>query len=237
MDIILVEPEIAGNIGAIARVMKNFRYERLVLVQPQCDITSAEAKNRAKHANDVLENATVVSSLNELTKEYDYLIGTTGAIGNDYNIKRSPLTPRLLARKVGHFTSKAKAGLVFGRESQGLSNDELSQMDFVVHIPTHEVYPIMNLSHAVAVILYEIYVQKNNEKMNKKFTPITMKDKKILLEMIDSILDSMHFQKGEDQKETQKLVWKQLLGKAMLTRREAFALMGFFRKLQPQDKK
>lgn len=231
MDVVLVEPETAGNVGAIARVMKNFRYSQLVLVNPQCDITSDEARNRAKHANDILNNAKTVSSLDELT--YDYLIGTTGSIGNDFNIKRSPLTPRLLSRKVGGFTSRVKAGLVFGRESQGLSNDELKKMDFTVHIPTHEVYPIMNLSHAVAVVLYEIYIAKNNEKMTKKFTPINNKDKQILLEMIDSILDSMTFQKGEDQKDTQKMVWKQLFGKAMLTRREAFALMGFFRKLQP----
>lgn len=237
MDVILIEPEIAGNVGAVARSMKNFACKNLVLVNPICDPDSEESRNRAKHANDVLDDTMIYNSIDDLKTSYDYLIGTTGKLGNDYNIKRSPLSPKQLAKKLGKLTSRSKVGIVFGRESQGLSNEELEKCDYTVSIPSNDKYPILNLSHAVTIFLYEIYQEKNSGKLLKQFTPINAKDKSIILEMIDEVLDGMNFLKGDNQKETQQKVWHQMIGKAMMTRREAFSIMGFFRKLLPKNSK
>ncbi len=221
--IILLEPENPGNIGAVARVMRNFGFRNLVLIDPKTGITE-ETRCRAKHAQSVIDNARIedISFLDTL----DILVGTTAKAGTDYNIPRSPLSPNELAKKL---PGKGRIGLLFGREGIGLTNDELKRSDFTVIIPASARYATLNISHAVAIVLYELF-QKNAEKSStSQITPISRKDKEILLDYIDESLDSMIFS-TPDKKQTQKTVWKRVVGKAMLTKREAFALIGYFKK-------
>jgi tRNA/rRNA methyltransferase len=227
MDIVLVEPEIAGNIGAVARSMKNFGFKKLILVNPQADPKSEEAICRAKNAQEVLKKAKIVSSLDKL--KYDTMIGTSGKLGSDYNIARTPTTPRELAEEVSHL-KKTKIALCFGRESHGLTNEELEQMDYLVHIPSNDAYPVLNLSHAVTILLYELAQSQYSETLKDQFKPLSKKDKDILLSLTDEILDNLEFQR-ESKKETQHLLWKKLIAKSFLSRREGFSLMGFLRKI------
>ncbi len=227
MDIILVEPEIAGNIGAVARSMKNFGFTKLILVNPQCDHKSSETICRAKNAQDVLKKAKVITSLDKL--KYDYRIGTSGKLGSDYNIMRSPTTPKELAKSIAALKRDAKIALCFGRESSGLTNEELATMDFLVHIPADDAYPVLNLSHAVTIILYELYTHTSDDIL-ERYKPMQQKDKNVILDLTDDILDRLHFAMPS-KKETQKLLWKKMVGKSFLTRREGFALMGFLRKV------
>jgi len=83
--IILMEPENEGNVGAIARVMKNFGFKNLVMINPKTEITEV-TKARAKHAQDILNNAKITNS--SFLKTMDTLIGTTAKVGTDYNITR-----------------------------------------------------------------------------------------------------------------------------------------------------
>ncbi len=93
--VILLEPVVPGNVGAVARAMKNFEFARLVLINPHCDHLCDEARNRAKHSQEVLENAEVNDFF--VVDDYDYLVATTAKLGTDYNISRSPLLPEELA--------------------------------------------------------------------------------------------------------------------------------------------
>ena len=88
----------------------------------------------------------------------------------------------------------------------------------------------MNISHATSIILYELSKKTGKEKINEHINFATKKDKEIILRYVNKALDKMEFSTKE-KKETQKIVWKRIVGKAMLTKREAFALMGFLRKL------
>jgi TrmH family RNA methyltransferase len=227
LSIVLIGPEHPGNIGAIARVMDNFNLTSLFLVHPQCDHLSEEATNRATHGITILKKAKTIP-LQKL-KSFDVIIGTTARVGTDYNIRRSPLLPTDLARKISQIKSK-KIALVFGRESRGLSNDEIALCDFLVTIPTAKKSPTLNLSHAVAIILYELSRQQLSDELLSPFAPISNDEKKILYSLIDKRLDAMTFPTPH-KRETQKKVWRHVLGKAMLTKREAFALLGFFKKL------
>lgn len=222
MDIILLEPETPGNIGAVARVMMNFGFTNLVLVHPLCDHLSKESQDRAKHARDILKKAKIVD-LNAL-KKYHTLIGTTAQLGTDYNIPRSPLPPEQLSKIV---PDKKDVGILFGREGSGLSNKEIELCDFVVTIPTSKQYQTMNLSHSVAVICYELSKHKENITSHIRFA--TSADKKQLLKMIFVRLNAIKFS-NKTKKETQKKIWKRIVAKSFLTKREAFGLMGFFRK-------
>ncbi|MFC1648166.1 RNA methyltransferase [Nanoarchaeota archaeon] len=225
MDVVLIEPQIPGNIGAVARAMKNFGFNKLVLVSPCCSKDDIEAKNRAKHANDILDNAKIAKK--GCLDEYDYVIGTTSRLGGENNIARSPASPKEMAALM---KAKTNIALVFGRENDGLTNDEIAQCDFLVTIPTHPDYPAMNLSHAVTVLLYEINNAIGEARIGEDIVPIDKVHKDQLIKLIDSAVDAMEW-RTETRRENQKIIWRKIIGKAMLTNREAQALMGLFRKI------
>ena len=234
LSIILVETEHAQHIGAICRVMANFGINTLILINPQCKKNDWEALKRAKHESASILNNAMLADMSIL-KTFDYLVGTTARNGRDYNIPRSPMTPEEFSEWIHKNRiledQKVRVGLVIGREGHRLSNEELLQCDSVVTIPTHPEYVTMNISHAVAVLLYEIYKKLGTEKMDKKFPKAVIKEKEVIMHVLEEVIAKEAF-KSESKRETQRRVWKKLIGKAMLTKREAFALIGFLRKMQ-----
>ncbi len=216
LSVILVEAKNSGNVGAIARSMANFGFSKLILVNPRCKHLSQTARNRAKWAQDVLKKAKVVNKIPKV----DTLIATTAKLGSDYNIPRVPISPKQLSK-----VAKGNIGLLFGRESIGLTNEEIQQADFVVSIPASKKYPVMNLSHAVTILLYEI--SKEDHTFHIKLA--TEADKRQVLKLLNQKMKSMDF-KTKEKKQTQIKVWKRMISKSFLTRREAFALMGFLKK-------
>lgn len=229
ISVILTEPEWPSNIGAVARVMANFDFTELILINPKCKIDDLDAVMRAKHALPILKKAKVKDF--SYLKKFDYLIATTSKLGSDYNIPRSPITPEQLAEKIKKIDlKKNNIALLFGREGEGLHNDEIKKCDFIVTIPDSVKYPAMNLSHAVGIVLYELFKNMKKEKTGESISLIDKKEKDNLLKLINSVIDKLHFATKE-KKETQKILWKRLIGKSFLTKREAFALFGFFRKI------
>ncbi|MBW2999147.1 RNA methyltransferase [Candidatus Woesearchaeota archaeon] len=227
ISIVLIEPENEGNVGAIARAMANFDLKNLVLIKPKCDHLVKEALDRAKHAKQILKKAKVKDF--SCLEKFDYVIGTTSKIGTDYNIPRCPLEPEKAAEKIAQIKSK-KIAIVFGREGIGLTNKEILKCDFTITIPSSKKYFTLNISHAAAVIFYELHRKLAKEKITSHIIPVSKEEKQQLMKMLKKVLDNMEFSTKE-KKETQKRVWKRIIGKACLTNREAFALMGFFRKL------
>jgi len=224
ISIILIEPELSENVGFIARAMKNFGLKNLVLIEPKCSLD--KAIKTAKHAKDVLKKAKVEKK--GYLDKFDYLIGTTSKLGTDYNIPRSPLTPEQLAEKIKD--KKNKIAILFGRESIGLTNKEILKCDFVVTIPASRKYSALNISHAATVIFYELF-KRAKEKSNSHIVSAGKKEKDVLFKEINKLLGRVEFSTKE-KKETQKKVWKRVIGKAFLTKREIFALIGFFKKLK-----
>lgn len=231
MKIILVETEKSGNLGAVARVMSNFGFKDLVLVNPKCRKQSQEARNRAKHAQDILKKARVVKSIPRLHT----LIATTAQLGTDYNIPRCPISPEQLKEMIASKPDLwGKIGLVFGPEGEGLSNKEISKCDFVVTIPTNKQYPVLNLSHSVAIVLYELSKvitdgKDGNENVSSHIIPASELDKKQIMKLLNRAIKKIDFCTAQ-KRETQRIVWKRVVSKSFLTKREAFALMGFLRK-------
>lgn len=154
--IILVEPAGALNVGSVARVMKNMGFRHLVLVNPQCDLTSAEARQMAVRGIDVLEAAQIVTSLPEALIGCQRAIATTGADRTALNVPlehpRAALPWLLESDPATPITS----ALIFGREDRGLSKEELNYAQRFVQIPTHADYLSLNLAQAVAICCYEL---------------------------------------------------------------------------------
>lgn len=230
LSIVLIEPEYPSNIGAIARAMANFDFNDLVLIHPKCNHLDKEAILRAKHSSfKILKNAKIrdFSYLNS----FDYLVGTTSRIGTDYNIPRSPINIERFLKILNKINNKkAKIALLFGRDGAGLNNREIQKCDFIVSIPTSPKYAALNISHAAAILLYEIFKNSKNSKIGENIAFANKKDKDVVLNYVCRALDKMSFQ-TKTKKETQKKIWKRVIGKSMLTRREAFALCGFFKKI------
>ena len=235
VTIVLISPETAGNVGAVARSMANFAANKLVIVNPKCDHLSKQALDRASHADKILKKADVIKETdikkleNKIRKYGNHIIATTSKLGNDYNILRSVEHINIVAKK----TTKKDSNIVllFGRESNGLTNEEIEIADFATTIPTSEKYPVINLSHAVTICLYEIYTNVNNEKIKLNVPKQAQKTElKQLSKLVNKTIDNMVFLR-ETQDKTQRLVWKKLLSKLMLSRREAYALMGYFKKI------
>jgi tRNA/rRNA methyltransferase len=153
--IVLVEPAGARNVGSIARVMKNFGLTRLVLVNPQCDRLSTEARHMAVHAGDVLEAAEEVATLPEALVGCQKAIATTArsrALATDLELPEVAL-PWLIESE----SQTIATALIFGPEDRGLSNDELNYAQRFIRIPSSPTYPALNLAQAVAVCCYELY--------------------------------------------------------------------------------
>ena len=229
ISVILIEPENAGNLGAIARAMANFGLKELVLINPKCDIMSKEAMDRAVHAKNIL-NEVITGDIDILSK-FDYLIATTAKLGTDYNIPRSPVTPRQLAETLAGISTRSKIGLVIGRESTGMTNNEIRICDFVCTIPAFEKYPTLNISHALTILLYEIFTAAGEKKIGEQIIPAGKPEKDAFFKELHKLLDEIEFSTKE-KRETQKIVWQKLIGKSFLTKRELFSLFGFVRKLK-----
>lgn len=151
--VVLVNTTHPGNIGAAARAMKNMGVSELVLVDPVADIDS-EAIVRASGATDILEHARTVPDLESAVSDCSLVIGTSA---RSRHIPWPLCNPRECADKAA---SAAKAGnriaLVFGRESSGLTNEELQRCHAHVHIPTNPEYSSLNVAAAVQVLCYEM---------------------------------------------------------------------------------
>lgn len=222
--IILAEPEHPGNIGAICRVMANFGAKDLVLINPKTEITQ-EAHNLAKNAQSILNNARIADW--KVLSEFRVVAATAGIRTSDLNMHRSPLTPRQAAEKLAGGKGVA---LLFGRERNGLTNAELAKADFVITIPTTSEYTSMNLSHAVAVMLYECYLLHGAA----SFAPIPAKRKQVLFDKMDAFLTELEFP-TEGKRNTQKKIWKNILGRTIFSAAEAQACLGFFRAIEKRQ--
>ncbi|HXW36682.1 MAG TPA: RNA methyltransferase [Nitrososphaerales archaeon] len=149
VSVTLVEPRYPVNVGYVARVMKNFGVESMFLVRPSVDM--AVAAIYAAHGADVLEKARVVS-WSKLRKSNEVLIATTAIRAKRRsNIVRRGVTPEDAMNSVPLAKSTS---IVFGRETTGLTNEEIRACDITTVIATGSRYPTLNISHAAAILLY-----------------------------------------------------------------------------------
>jgi len=221
--VVLVEPLYSGNVGSVARVMRNFGFSELVLLNP-C-VLDNPARVMAVHAYDIIENARIEFSLEDALAGSNTIIGTTGLAGKtDNKHMRTPaLSPRELKQKL---TGKSgTVSLIFGREDRGLMNEELEFCDIVVNIPTNPEYTSMNLSHAVAVVLYELCDVEGGEVYLADHFDI-----ELLYEHIDEVLTDIEYKEHKEDKT--KLMLRRIFGRAELTGREVQTLRGILRRIQ-----
>jgi len=222
VDIVLVEPLYEGNVGFAARVMKNFGFTNLVLINP-CELGN-EAKARASHARDVLESAERIT-LDEVFERSAVTIATTGTLGKSVtNPMRMPFySPSELRDIIAPINGRIS--ILFGRENWGLNNEEISKADLICTIPTSEIYPIINISHAVGILCYELaHLPRGEYRLASRF------EMDYLFSHISSFLDRISH--PPEKRATTLLLVRRILGRTLLTAREASTLHGLLRRTE-----
>jgi len=218
--LVLVEPESDGNIGFVSRAMKNFGLKDLVLVKPKAPL-GEEIKAYSMHGYDVYEQSKIENSIAFL-KSFDIIVGFTANVKYGAKILRDPVPARDLIKNLGPAGTRNIA-LVFGRESRGLTNEELAMCDIVSTIPADSAYPTMNLSHAVSIVLYELFLGKHEG--SAKF--VSRATRQRLVDYFNRLVESETFKNPD----SVKIAFNRLAAKSNMTEKEAKCILALFSKL------
>jgi TrmH family RNA methyltransferase len=153
--VVLVDPKYGGNIGSICRVMMNMGITDLALVAPHEKLDWEEARKLAYRAEPMLDRLKKFQTLEEAVADCTVAAGTSARTGfyRDHGF-----TPREIAPVILDSAAHHKAALVFGREDKGLFNEEIAVCTHIINIPSSELYRSLNLSHAVMICCYELFL-------------------------------------------------------------------------------
>lgn len=226
--VVLVRPLIAGNIGAVARLMENFDAGPLYLVEPKVAPTHREALQRSTHGEHRLHSARVVSTLTEALDGAVYAIGASRRAGPTHQAE--DLLPRDMGRVVAEQIFRGEVALLFGSEDNGLSREDLLACDAVVVIPAGPTYPTLNLSHAVAICLYEAFLaiagqMHTDATVRKHSAPADLVMMQRLMSKLQHALLTLGYLRPEKPDHLMFPI-RAILSRAELSRAEAQILMG-----------
>ena len=225
MRVVLVEPQHPGNIGAVARAMANFGLKDLAMVKG-CGLAD-ESYARSKSGRPILENSKRFETIEEAIAECDITIGTSGIrAGGDKRWFRAPQDVKKINEIIAERENPA---LLFGRENHGLYREELALCEATVTIPTNSEYPILNLSHAVAIVLYEI---KRSEKVKrlKKQKSVSQEEFERLVDRIMELLENSSY--PERRLDRSKTTLRRLVSRGNPNIGEYENLMGIFKAIK-----
>ncbi|MEF8756779.1 MAG: RNA methyltransferase [Halobacteriales archaeon] len=227
----VVDARTPGNVGTIARAMKNFGFSDLLLVDPPADVhdPDGEAYGFAGHAReDVLPNAEVVD-FDHLVRNY-YTIGMTATTNEDSrrHVRFPFSTPGEIREDLGSVDTDTV--LVFGREDVGLTNDELAQLDAIGAIPASAEYPVLNLGQAATITLYELrdLAIEETQLPDREGERADEAQIERLYDQWDLLLDAVNHT-DEKRDKTMRML-RRIFGRAHLTEREAITMLGILRR-------
>jgi len=228
--IVLLNPKVPGNIGWSARGMKNMGLSGLALVNP-VEYRFEEVKPFAFGAEDILEGACVFGSLREALREAALAVGTTRRIGRR---RRAIYVLREAAPKIVAAARSNTVAVVFGNEERGLSNAELSLCDTVATIPEETDYPSLNLSHAVTIVCYELYLASQSDSLLPLLDLASREKVEGMYEHVRRTLAEIGYDKagGRDLLENIMTSLKRLFGRTGLEQHDVNSIRGICRRVE-----
>ena len=186
LRVVFVEPMYQVNIGYAARVLKNFGIGRMYVVRPRCSITGKQAVKYSKHARELLEGAKVCDSIAQAAGSA-FRVGTTAIWHKTEHGMYNVYTPAALKRVLRNVHGRDIA-LIIGRDNTGLTKDELAECDATVFIPAAKAYPTLNITHALAVLLYELTAAANEAEYGLKGLYATQKETAVVKRLFESMV-------------------------------------------------
>lgn len=224
ITVVLVEPKGEENIGAVCRVMANFGINSLALVNPRCQYLSDNVKKYSLKAFSVVENAKIYDSLEKALAESQISIALSRRSGAR---RKRDMTLREAPEYLSGY-GDADISLVFGREESGLTNDEANLCDQICSVVTSDDFPSLNLSHAVALTLYELSREISKDKLSK---PARKDEFNGMIEQIFLTLDHLHFFTNQSPQIIRNFI-KKILSRAKLDGSETEIIKNIFKSIK-----
>jgi len=223
VSVVLVAPKNEGNIGAVARILKNTGLVDLRLVNPPS--LGDEAFARSMGGREILENARVFTDFDDAISDFTVVAGTSNVKTDDERkFLRIPVSPEDFWK--GILSKKGRIALVFGRESDGLRNEEIAKCNFFINIPGNPDYNVYNLSHAVGIVLYEMIRQLPYSKP-KGSELVSPRNFDMLLDKFRELIEASAY--PEYKKEKSIVMLNRILSRANITQSEYYKLMGILK--------
>jgi tRNA/rRNA methyltransferase len=207
--IILVEPQMGENIGAVARAMKNFSLSDLRLVSPRDGWPNAKAESMSVGAVDLIHTAQIYESIQDAISDLEYVYAATAA-------PRDMNKNYILSRDIYmDLPNVASLGIMFGRENCGLNNKEIAYANKIVTIDTDVNFSSLNIAHSVAVICYELFQGKKNLRvdLDNVQTLATKAELEYFYQHLFAELEDRDFFKTEDKREQMSIKIRNLFAK------------------------
>jgi tRNA/rRNA methyltransferase len=228
--VVLVRPQFAGNLGAVARVMRNMGLTELVLVAPQADPSERLARQLSAHGEPVLDAAHIVPDLDAALADCVLVAGTSARTGGLFRLQTVGLPDQILPRLI-EVLPAAKAALVFGPEASGLSSAEVTRCHFLIHIPADEGYAALNLAQAVAICLYELrrtWLARGTCSPTSELASVASQQR--MFDHLRGSLEAIHFLYGEKADALMHAI-RHLIGRAGPSEMEVKLLLGLARQI------
>jgi TrmH family RNA methyltransferase len=223
--IVLIDPSHPGNIGSVARAMKNMQLEDLVLVRPR-NFPHPEAVALAAGADDILARARVIDSVQDAVTDCGFIAGTTS---RPRNLNWDFLTPRDLSQRVLALPPQTRAALLFGSERYGLANEDLQVCNALVRIPANPEYCSLNLAMSVQLIGYELFQARHDPRSEVQFErPLASGEQmELLYSHLQRVMDHVGFEDRNGEGHLMTRV-RRLFNRAQLDQNEINILRGLF---------
>ena len=232
---ILIRPQMGENIGSVARAIKNFNIKHLRIVNPRCHWPNQKALATSVGAKDILKSTKVYDSIEKSIGDLDIIFASTSRIRR---INKKIISILDLKNKV---KKKRKIGILFGPESSGLSNDEISYADYLVKIPTNKNFSSLNLSHSVIIFCFEIFKYFSNKKKvyRSSYKSRVAKKSEVnkFLKFIVSRLDKKGFLQPDHKRKSMIRNISNIFHRINLSEQEIRILLGIFSTLNEFNKK
>ena len=225
--IVLVRPRGSGNIGSIARAMKNMGQTELAIVGT-ARTRSFWARAMAVHGRDILANAQCYETLREAIADCALVVGTTCRSGL---YRKHSQTPRELAGEIIASAKTGKVALIFGPEDHGLSNKDIEHCQLLMTIPSHPDYQSLNVAQAAVICLYEFYVAALVPVEHGGIQRAQTEDIERLFDRMRTVLLKIGFLDSENP-EHMLLAFRRILGRAGLEDKDVRIFTGLFRQIE-----
>jgi len=228
ISFILHRPQLSENIGACARAIKNFNFEKLILINPKPIFPNDKILATSVGAKNIITQSKKYDNLEKAISKIDILIATSARFRNK-NIQHITLND---LKKINF---KKKIGFLFGSEASGLSNDEISYANYTLQIPTNPEFKSLNLSHSLIIIAQYVSsimkLKKSPFKKSKKVKAASKKEIQSMLNLCTRNLDEINFFRPKEKRPKMLENLRNIFYKMDLSDKEARILSGIFASL------
>ena len=232
---ILVRPQMGENIGSVARAIKNFKIKHLRLVKPRCAWPNQKALATSVGAKDILKKIVIYDTVEKSISDLDIIFASSSRIRK---VNKKVITISNIKTKI---KPHKKIGILFGPESSGLSNDEISSANYLVKIPSNKKFSSLNLSHSAIIFCFEIFrhysKNKDNYKIGYKSPTAKKSEVNKFLSFIIAGLDKKGFLQPDHKRQSMIRNINNIFHRLNLSEQEIRILLGIFSTLNEFNKK